>query len=96
MGSDCSTIQYLKTAASIEATLNVGVGAGPATSALKIVSDIREYRMTENDVESLNWLVDGLVQNGHGALLSHLQAGMADCAICAALATRMKVRLVPS
>jgi hypothetical protein len=93
MGSDCSTIQFLKTAANIEATLSAGVGAGPATSALKIVADIREYRMTENDVESLNWLVDGLVQTGHSALLSHLHAGMPDCAICAALATRMKVRL---
>lgn len=68
---------------------------GGATSALKIISDIREFRMTAIDVECLHWLVDDLVRQGQTVLLSQLQAGAPDCEICEALATRMDLQLPP-
>jgi hypothetical protein len=89
MNSNCTTIQYLTKAAANETDAAYSV----APYALKIISDIREYEMTAMNVEYLDWIVDALVQQGHEILLSHLQAGIPDCAICEALVMRISLRL---
>ncbi len=90
MGSECSTIQRLKQLSLQDATTPPPL-AGAATAALKIILDIKEYELTDMDLKSLNWLVDGIFQKEHEQLLSHLREDAPDCAICAALAERMKV-----
>lgn len=89
MKEECVTIGYLKQVATTDEPMHSENLAGVAASALRIIADVREYRMTGMDVECLQWLVDSIFQQGHGALLSHLRDGAPDCEICAALAARM-------
>lgn len=92
MKSECVTIQYLKQLSAAGKSMD---SAGPvsiaAASALKIISDIKEYRMTETDMECLHMLVDTIFQKGHGQLLPHLREGAPDCNICSTLAARMRL-----
>jgi hypothetical protein len=91
MESECVTIQYLKKLSSLDDPNDLQT---VAASTLKIISDVREFRMTEIDVEYLHQLVDSIIKEGHDILLSHLREGSADCEICAALAARLRTQLI--
>jgi glycine cleavage system protein P-like pyridoxal-binding family len=81
---ECSTVRYLQKLSSHRETGDIAL-ASAASSALNIVSDINETSMTEVELECLHHLVDALFQEGHGSMLTHLQEGAPDCAICDAL-----------
>lgn len=84
MGVECSTVLYLRRLSSLRETGDSGL-AKAAASALSIISDIDEAHMTEVELECLHHLVDALFQEGHASMLTHLQEGVPDCGICAAL-----------
>ena len=90
MESKCVTIEYLKQLAAVEMSIEGVSRVGVVGSALRIISDIQEYRMTPMDLECLHWMVDSIVEQGHGDLLSHLHDAAADCGICAAMTARRK------
>jgi hypothetical protein len=82
--SECATIEYLQRLSSPATPV-----AHAASASLNIIADVREFEMTATDLKCLHDLVDAIVQEGHGILLSHLLESTPDCAICAALAQRM-------
>ena len=90
METKCNTTLYLQEIASADGQSAPNDLASVAQSALRIISDVAEYRLTSMDVDCLEWLLASLVQHGHAHLLSHIQTSDADCEICAALAQRMQ------
>ncbi|MCF8199868.1 MAG: hypothetical protein K9J42_13975 [Sulfuritalea sp.] len=92
MKAECSAIEYMKVAASEEASGPDRDKCGAFTCALNIVSDIREYGMTSTDVEILHSLVDSICTDGHSALLSLIRSNSPVCEICEALAKRMDAK----
>ena len=79
------TIRYLRGMAARDGHCDAGLAAA-AEAVLKIVADLRENYMTEQDVSILHMLVDEIRKSGHDVLLDHLRHESPDCDLCAALA----------
>ena len=63
-----------------------------AKSALSIIADMNEYKITRTDVDCLSTLLELLIWLGDQSLAGHLSDGEADCAICSALKTEIARR----
>lgn len=90
MELDCATVRYLQRISGPDTPLAMRKGGSVPGSALEIIADMQDHRMTPKDLECLHWLVEAICQEGHGELASHIQAEACACEICAALAAKMK------
>lgn len=87
--SKCVVVQHLKRIS------RGGIATDPvlkniATAALGIVDDIRESRISEENIKYLVDLLPALYeQDDTGLLRRDIEAGKPDCLICTAIETRL-------
>jgi hypothetical protein len=86
MKPDCITLIYLK---QLSALVDPPYLGSIATSALRIIDDIKAYEMTHFDADCLHWLIEGLLQQDHAPLGAGIQECASNCNICHALAQRI-------
>lgn len=91
MQPECETISLLKRYASPAGPLDPSL-AGVAGAALNIVHEVRGRPIPEWYLDWLSELIDALCRDGQEDMLCHLQQGVADCDVCAALAGRLPLK----
>ena len=93
--AECSLVQHLKRiskgrVATDPVMTNIAVAIRIAVSAIRIVDDIRESRISEKNINYLVDLLPAIYELDDPDLLRiHLEIDDPDCLICAAIKTRL-------